>query len=130
MKKSLYFLFIFLMPIISLLDCTSAKIVSNKDVGFNKKLKKIFVFINATKDSKSFWKGMADRLTNEFKQRGIESVFYLRDPLSLETDEDFSKKVSAYGPDGLLIIKQTVTSGDWRVGDYELSIIDGETKKS
>ena len=103
--------------------------VSNKDVGFNKKFTRIFVFINSTKDSKTFWKAMGERLTNEFTQRHIESVVYVRDPLSLETDDDFSKRVSAYAPQGLLIIKQTVTSGDWRIGDYELSLIDAATKK-
>ena len=130
MKKVLYFSFIFVVLISLLQGCTSTKIVSNKETGFTKNLRKFFIFINNTQDSKSFWKAMADKLREEFTHRGIESVSYQRDPLSLETDEDFNKKISDYAPEALLIIKQTVTSGDWRVGDYELSLIDGETKKS
>jgi hypothetical protein len=129
MRKIFYYSFIFLVLITLFQGCTSAKMVSNKEIGFTKKPKKIFIFINHTKDSKSFWKSMAVKLGDEFTRRGIETVIYMRDPLSLETEDDFNKKISDYAPEALLIIKQTVTSGDWRAGDYELSLVDGETKK-
>ena len=112
--------------------CVSAKIISNKQEGYTKKFNKIYVIINGTKKSKSFFTQFSAGLQKKLKEKSVESTVYYRNELSIDTDSEINTRISEYDPQALMLIKQTVvhsTNGVVDGGNFEMSLIDGETKK-
>jgi hypothetical protein len=126
MKNDFYLVPIFIFVFICQ-SCSTVNIASNKQEGYNKQPKKIYVVVNCDKNTNVFCSGLVNGLKNKFTEKGIQSDSYIHDPLSLQTQEEINKKVTSYGPEAILMIQQTVI-GDGR-GTFELTLIDGETNK-
>ena len=126
LRPSLILLVIFLQ------SCFTAKIESHKQEGYNQKLQKIYLIVNGAKESKTFSDGLLSGLNTKFKEKNVLTEGFVRDPLSLDTDEDIQKRIDDFNPDGLLILKQTrisYTNNAITGGTFELTLIDGKTKK-
>ncbi|RVT98055.1 hypothetical protein EOD41_18380 [Mucilaginibacter limnophilus] len=126
MIKNLYLLILGFMLIFQ--ACGTVKISSNKQADYTKKPRKIFIMSDCAKEGSSFCNFLSGGLQREFINKGIQADFYMRDPLSLDTETDINKKISSYEPDAVLLIRQTVAG--YSVGTYELTLIDGQTKKN
>jgi hypothetical protein len=132
-KSPLAITILLLLFILALQSCSSARIVSNKDVNYNRKLKKIYVFISSAKDVDHFDDRLLISLTDKIKLKGVFCEGFVRNPLSLETEEEINKKIDKYNPEALLLIKQTQVTyinGGPGGGIFEITLIDGETKKN
>lgn len=108
-------------------SCATVNIESNKLDSYNKQPKKIYIIANFNKDDKIFCSGLVSGLKDSFTKKGVQCDSYLRDALSLETDDDVNRKASNYGPEAVMLIQQTVTGGG--KATFELTLIDTETKK-
>ena len=112
--------------------CVSAKLVSNKQEGYTKKLNKIYVIVSGTKKSKSFFNQFSTTLQTKLKEKSVESFVYYRNELSVDSDSEVNARINEYNPQALMLIRQTVvhsTNGMIDGGTFEKSIIDRETKK-
>ncbi len=130
MKKNLILLSLFLVTCLQ--ACVTVKIDSNKEASYTKKPKKIYILISGAKQAKIFCQAFSDGLQSKFNEKGIQSESYVYNPLSLETDSDIDKRINQYSPEALLVIKQKQvhsTNGGVDGGTFELSLIDGATKK-
>ncbi|WDF78130.1 hypothetical protein PQ469_30045 [Mucilaginibacter sp. KACC 22773] len=113
--------------------CVTAKIASNKQADYTKKPKKIFILLNGAKASKYFFVEFTRSLQLKLTEKKIESTMYIRDELSLDSEGDINKKITEFNPEALLVMKQTVshtTNNYVDGGTFEISLIDGETKKT
>lgn len=122
---------IFLLILI-LQSCYSARIVSNKDVNYSKKLKRIYVIVNIPKNVDHFNDRLLTTLINKIKEKGVITDGFARNPLSLETEEDINKKIDQYDPEALMVIKQTYITymnGGPGAGVFEITLIAKEAKK-
>jgi hypothetical protein len=126
MKRNLYLASVLIFLLISQ-SCSTVNIASNKQQGYNKQPKKIYIVINCDKTTNVFCSGLVNRLKSKFTEKDIQSESYVKDPLSLESEEELTKKISSYSPEAVLMIQQTVTGGSRCT--FELTLIDGETKK-
>ncbi len=133
-KKLRHFLVFFVLLLtVVLQSCYSAKIVSNKDVNYTQKLKRVYVIVSSAKDVKHFDDRLLTALTDKIKLKGVFADGFARNPLSLETEEDINRKINKYDPDALLLIKQTqitYINGGPGAGTFEITLIDKETKKN
>jgi hypothetical protein len=127
MKKKILYLF---LPFLMLFFSCAQKIVSNKAADYNKKPKKIFVLTTYSKDGKAAGDEFSFALQQQFKLKNIACTGYEHDELSLDTEEDINKKISAYAPEGILSITQTGTDYNSGDGIFLLTLIDAQTKKS
>jgi hypothetical protein len=112
--------------------CVTAKITSNKQVGYEKKIKKFFILINGSKEEKNFFAYFSQGLKTKLTTGQVESTSYVRNELSLDSEGDIDKQISDYNPEALMVIKQTVvhsTNSMVDGGTFEITIIDGESKK-
>ena len=135
MNKKSHFALIFpvLLLTVVLQSCSSARIVSNKDGNYTKKLKKVYVIVSSAKNVSHFDDRLLTALTDQIKLKGIFADGFARNPLSLETEEDINRKINKYDPDALLLIKQTqitYINGGAGGGTFEITLIDKETKKN
>lgn len=118
--------------ICSLQSCFSAKIESSKQAGYNEKLYKVYIIVNGAKETKNFSQTFFTGLKAKLREKNIQSNGFLRDPLSLDTEEDVLKKINDYDPQALLVIKQThitYTNGTVTDAKLDLTLIDGKTQK-
>ena len=132
MNKNLLSCIYLSLIIILLQACVTVKVASNKDESYTKQPKKIFVLMNAAKQSKEFTRVFLMELQSKLKEKGVETETYERDPLSLETEKDITSKINNYAPDALMVIAQKeVHSTNNMVdgGSFEISLTDGESKK-
>lgn len=116
------------ISIVLLQSCATVKMTSNKQAGYTKQPKRIYIMASCSKEGELFCRNLGDGLKKDFTNRGIASEFYLRSALALDTEEDISKKLNDFKPEAALFIRQTVTGGGQ--GTYELTLVDGETKKN
>ncbi len=126
MKRNIYLLSIILLLLVQ--SCSTVNIASNKQQGYNKQPKKIFIVVNCNKDVNIFCTGLVYGLTNKLTEKGVQSDGYVRDPLSLESEEDRNKRINAYNPEAVLTVQQTLTGSG--KGVFELTLIDGESRKN
>jgi len=126
MKKTIYLFFVTVLAFL-FQSCATVNMASNKSDSYNKQPKKIYIVANFNKDDRIFCNGLIAGLKDNFTKRGIQSDSYLRDALSLESDDDINKKANEYNPEAVLLIQQTLTGGGRAT--FELTLIDGETKK-
>jgi hypothetical protein len=132
MKKNLHIIAVIAIILI-LQSCISTKIVTNKDVRYNQKPKKLYMIITNSKDGKAFSQDLYNGLTQNFKNRSIICDGFVRDPLSLKTEQDIDKDINTFNPDALLLIKMTkitIMNGSPGSAIYELSLIEGKAKKA
>src|ERR1700743_3016536 len=126
MKRNFY-----IIPALLLLfifqSCSTVNIASNKQEGYNKQPKKIYIVISYDKGANVFCNGLVNGLKNKLKEKGIQTDSHSRDQLSLETEDELAKRVDTFNPEAVLMIQQTGT-GDSR-STFELTLIDKETKK-
>ncbi|MBB6111047.1 hypothetical protein SAMN05421821_11065 [Mucilaginibacter lappiensis] len=113
-------------------SCVSTKIETNKDAGYNQKPKKLYMIITNAKDGKAFGQDLYNGLTLNFKTRNIICDGFVRDPLSLKTEQDIDNDINTFNPDALLLVKMTkitIMNGAPGSAVYELSLIEGKAKK-
>lgn len=113
--------------------CVSSKIASNKDSAYNIKPKKLYLIVSSSKDAKTFPQDLYNGLVKNFKTRNIAYDGFVRDPLSLKSDEELNHDLNSYDPDGLLTIKMTqidIINGGAGGATFELSLISRENKKT
>ena len=122
MKLCFSFPFKFILLVFLLQSCVTAKITSVKDINYTKKPARIFILVNNSNDTKTFWNESATEMVKGLKGKGVEAVSYVKSNLSLDSEGDINKKINDYNPEAVLIIRQTVTSGSWRGGQYELTL--------
>jgi hypothetical protein len=112
--------------------CVTAKITSNKQEGYDKKIKKFFILINGSREAKNFFTYFSQGLKSKLATGQVESTAYVRNELSLDSEGDIDKQIIEYNPEALMVIKQTVVHSTNNMvdgGTFEITIIDGETKK-
>lgn len=130
MKKNL--LILGLLTLIILSGCVTANITANKAEWYNKKLTRVYVLLNSAKEAEKFSNELAKGIMTEFRNNNVEGKYQIRNPLSLETEKDLENRINEYKPNQLMIFKQTSlhsTNGLIDGGVFEISIIEGETKK-
>lgn len=125
MKKLIYLLTAFFL---FLQACATVNIASNKQAGYTKKPKKIFIVASSAKEGQLFCNALAKGLQNNFVQRGVATQIYVRNALLFDTEEDINKKINTYAPEAVLQITQTERGAG--SGTYELTLVDTETKKN
>ncbi len=84
------------------------------------------------KQANSFGATFIAGLSTRLKEKGVESGSYIRNPLSLDTDQDINKKIDDFSPEAVMFFKQKIihsTNGGVDGGTFEITLIDGETKK-
>lgn len=89
--------------------------------------------MNNAKETNEFCSVFLARLKRKLLEKGVQSDSYRRNPLSLETEKDIDSKIDNYAPEALMVIQQKVihsTNGRVDGGTIEISLIDGETKKT
>lgn len=126
MRKIIY-LFCITVSVFLIQSCATVNMASNKSDSYSKQPKKIYIVANFNKNDRTFCNGLVNGLKVNFTQKGIKTDSYMRDALSLESDEDIDRKANDYHPEAVLLIQQTLTGGGRAT--FELTLIDGETKK-
>lgn len=127
--KSIPLLFLILI----LQSCFSASIIANKDADYNKKIGRIYVVVSSAKNVSHFNDRLLKSLTDQIKLKGVYADGFVRDPLTLETEDDINAKINKFDPEALLIIKQTkitYINGGAGGGTFEITLVDKETKKN
>lgn len=113
-------------------SCVTAKIESNKDASYTKHPKNIFILVNTASEASGFTANFLYGLRQKFGAKGIASTVHIRKALSFETEEDVNKMVTDYGPDAVMLIKQSeVHSTNNMVdgGKFEITLLDFSTRK-
>jgi hypothetical protein len=121
-------LFAIAVVVLIIQSCATVNMKSNKQANYYKQPKKIYIVTNCDGDYKEFCMGVMNGLKDNLAKKGIKANGYLRDALSLDSDGEINKKITDYSPEAVLSIKQTLT-GDG-IAAFELTLIDGETKKN
>ncbi|HJP63005.1 MAG TPA: hypothetical protein VJ844_06160 [Mucilaginibacter sp.] len=132
MKKYLITITPILVLAFILQSCVTAKITSNKEASYTSQPKRVFILLKGAKQSKDFSNGFLAGLQAGFKEKGVTTDSYVRDPLSLDTKEDINKKINDFSPEALMLIEQKVvhsTNGMVDGGRFEISLIDGASRK-
>ncbi|MEM6721286.1 MAG: hypothetical protein AAF611_18305 [Bacteroidota bacterium] len=102
MKKIIPLVFVLLLT-----SCVTSNIRSNKSPDFNEKITKLFVIGKVADNSKFFYGSLATNFVASLKDRGVEVRTYYIDPLSLEPEEDITKRIKLYNPNLIMMISQT-----------------------
>jgi hypothetical protein len=108
-----------LLPFV-LPGCTVTHIQSNKDPGFTKKIQVLHIVLRGSASTDVLIYTMGDNLRDELNKKGIKTTVERVNALSLETDKEFSERISKLNPDALLMINQTEARK--RAGGYSYSI--------
>lgn len=125
--KSIFFLIV--VSIFFLQSCGSVMIQSNKQIGYTKHPKKIFILVNSVSNENGlFSAGLVNSLKQQFKLKGVDADTYVKNALSLDTQADIDKKVDLYKPEVVLIITQVLNSENG--GAFEVTMRDEETGKN
>lgn len=99
---------IFIISILlSLLGCTTSKIVSNKSITFNEKLSQLYIVVNGTDSAEPFFKSFTSELVRSLDQKAVKTIVKYADPLSLESENDFNQVINDYKPKLIMTINQT-----------------------
>jgi len=111
-----------LLPFV-MLGCTAAKIQSNKDPNFTKKIQVLHIVLRGSASSDVLIYTMGDYLRDELNAKGVKTTVERVNALSLETDKEFLDRVNKLNPDALLTINQTevrkaVGGYSYRIGSY------------
>lgn len=120
------------VPLLVLTSCVSVNMTSNKSDGYNKKLSRVYIYYFAAKGVDEYLTKYSNGLTSQFSTLGIQSKSEIRNPLSLDTEEDVATRVNEYKPSHLMLYKITrITYSNGFAGtvDFEISIIDSATNK-
>ena len=129
LKKLLSFiLFLFLLSTLS--NCVSIKSV--RDPNFNKKISKVFVEIDGSNRAENYFENLKFNLNRRFYESDIESIFYMRNALSLDSPEDKNKQIAEYQPDVIFYIIQTshnTVNGVNSGGVLELTLVEPGSDK-
>jgi hypothetical protein len=88
-------------------SCVSSNIRSNKSPDFNEKITKLFIIGKVGEKAKYFYSALATNFVASLKEKGIEVRTFYVDPLSLDSDEDMTKRIALYDPNLVMIINQT-----------------------
>ncbi len=126
-------LLIFAFLLIALQSCVSSKLETNKDAEYTQKPRKIFLVISGSKDAKQFNTQLYNSLVRNFKKRNIVCDGFVRDPLSLQTEQDINNSINNFDPDALMVIKMTkvdMMNGGAGGGTFEISLIENKKKKT
>ncbi|WP_345329723.1 hypothetical protein [Mucilaginibacter defluvii] len=108
--------------------CASVNIASNKQEGYTKKPRKIYIVTYCSKESMEYGSSITKGITADFIKRGIETEYYIKTPLSLDTEADINQKIVDFKPEAVLYLRQTVSG--WSKGAYEISLFDTELRKN
>ena len=118
--------------LVFLTSCATANLTSNKASWYTKKLSKTYVIANTAKQAETFTRALCKELLFLFEDNSVESDFEIRNPLSLDSEQDVEDRINEFNPDQLILIKQTSlhsTNGLVDGGQFEISIIEKESKK-
>ena len=115
-------------------SCLSVKISSIKSDEPIKPIKKLFVSLRGSKATEVFFENMRFGLYEGFNKRTVQSSYYIKRALSLETDADVQKRMSDFAADNVIIIElselQSGTSQiDNTVYSFDIRLMNQENTK-
>ena len=87
--------------------CASSRITSNKAPDYSDKLSKVYLLMRCSKGAREFSYTFKTSLLQALEEKGVQSDYYIVDPLALETEKDIEARVEKYAPKALLLITQT-----------------------
>lgn len=92
---------------ISLTSCTSINVISNKSESFNKRIQKIYIICEGTRNQTTFYSVFRNLMHQALSLRGVDSEIKVKHYLSLETDSAIYAKVNAYRPEVVVVVNQS-----------------------